>query len=110
LAFSALSAHALAAGFLGNSQADLVWENTVTGERGIWILKGGILSSIISLPTVPTYWHIAGAADFLGSGQADLVWENTVTGERGIWILNRGVLSSVISLPTVSIQWHIVDH
>jgi hypothetical protein len=91
----------------GNGQADLVWENTVTGERGIWILNKGVLSSIISLPTVPTYWHIAGAGDFLGNGQADLVWENTVTGERGIWILNKGVLSSIINLPTVATEWRI---
>jgi hypothetical protein len=87
-----------------------VWENRVTGERGIWFLKAGVLSRIISLPTEPTYWHIAGAADFDGRGQADLVWENMVTGERGIWFLKAGVLSRIISLPTEPTAWHIVDH
>jgi len=90
--------------------ADLVWENSVTGERGIWFLKAGVLSRIISLPTQPTSWHIAGAADFDGDGQADLVWENTVTGERGVWLLKGGGVSSIRSLPTEPTSWHIVDH
>ena len=93
--------------FLGNGQADLVWEDTSTGECGIWILSNGLLASIINLPTVPTQWRIAGVADFLGTGQADLVWENTTTGERAIWHMQNGVLASVINLPTVPTEWHI---
>jgi hypothetical protein len=87
--------------------ADLVWENSVTGERGIWLLKDGTLSRVIPLPTEPTSWHIAGAADSDGDGQADLVWENTVTGERGIWLLKGGALSRIIPLPTEPTSWHI---
>ena len=62
-------------------------ENSVTGERGIWLLKGGALSRVIPLPTESTSWYIDGVPDFDGDGQADLVWENTVTGERGVWLL-----------------------
>ena len=91
----------------GTGQADLVWENTTTGEHSIWVMQNGVPSSIINLPTIATEWSIAGAADFLGTGQADLVWENTTTGERSIWILNNGVASSIINLPTIPIQWHI---
>ena len=70
LALSAFSAHSLvkADGF-----ADLFWENTVTGGRGIWSMKNGGVVKIINLPTVATQWRIAGAADFDGDGQADLV-------------------------------------
>jgi hypothetical protein len=42
----------------GSVTKDLVWENSVTGERGIWFLKAGVLNRIISLPTEPTTWHI----------------------------------------------------
>ena len=94
-----------AADFLGNGQAGLVWENTLTGERGIWILHNGIYSYTIALPTIPTQWHIAGAADFLGTGQGGLVWENTITGARGIWILHGGVYAYSIYLPTIPVQW-----
>jgi hypothetical protein len=90
-----------------NGQAELVWENTITGERSIWVMHDGVPAYVINLPTIPIEWNIAAAADFLGTGQADLVWENTVTGEHSIWILNNGVPSSVINLPTIPIQWHI---
>jgi hypothetical protein len=89
-------------------QAELVWENTSTGERSIWIMQNGVLAYWISLPTMPIQWRIAGAADFLGTGQADLVWENTSTGEHSIWIMQNGVLAYWISLPTMPIQWQIV--
>src|SRR4029077_3686630 len=67
--------------FDGDGQADLVLENTVTGQRGIWILNNGQYSYGYFLPSAPTQWHIAGAADFLGNGQTDLVWENLATGQ-----------------------------
>src|SRR5258706_477681 len=90
--------------FDGDGQADLVWENAVTGQRGIWIMKKGVPAYTIWLPTIPIQWHIAGAADFLGTGQADLVWENTTSGERGLWIMQNGVPAYTITLPTVPIQ------
>ena len=98
---------AAAADFLGTGQADLVWENTVTGQRSIWVMQNGVPQFVISLPIISTQWRIAAAADFLGTGQADLVWENTVTGQHSIWVLNNGVPANVISLPTSPIQWSI---
>jgi AMMECR1 domain-containing protein len=87
-----------------------VWEDTITGQRGIWLLKNGVLSSSFYLPTVPVEWHIAGVGDFNGDGFADLVWEDTITGQRGIWLLKNGVLSSSINLPAVPVEWKIEDH
>ena len=94
--------------FLGTGQADLVWEDTTTGQRLIWIMQNGLPAYSINLPTVPAEWHIAGIGDFLGNGQADLVWEDTITGQRLIWIMQNGVLASAINLPTVSTEWQIV--
>jgi FG-GAP repeat len=39
--------------FNGDGNADLVWENTVTGQRAIWLLKNGVFSSGTNSPTVP---------------------------------------------------------
>jgi hypothetical protein len=86
----------------------LVWENTTTGQRGLWVLKDGAFSSSVLLPTVPVEWHIAGVGDFNCDGNADLVWEDTSTGQRGIWFLKDGVFSSSAFLPTLPPQWHIV--
>jgi hypothetical protein len=96
--------------FNGDGFADLVLENTSTGERAIWLLKNGVLSSSYYLPTVNTQWHIAGVGDFTGDGNPDLVWENTSTGQRAIWLFKNGVLSSSYYLSTVNTQWHIEDH
>jgi kumamolisin len=99
--------HPVAKDFNGDGYADLVWENTVTGQRLIWLLKNGVYSSTISLPTASPSWHIAGVGDFLGNGQSDLVLENTVTGEHVIWILINGVLQFGIELPAISPGWHV---
>ena len=45
--------------FDSDNQADLVWENEITGQRGIWTLQNGAWTGgVISLPTMPTEWHI----------------------------------------------------
>jgi hypothetical protein len=74
------------------------------------LIKKGVFSSSLYLPTVNAQWHIAGAGAFNGDGYADLVWENTSTGARTIWFMNKGVLSSSYSLGTVNTQWQIEDH
>jgi hypothetical protein len=93
--------------FDGDGFADLIWENTTTGERVIWFLKDGSPQKSYFLPNVPTDWHIAGVGDFLGNGQSDLVWENT-NGQHLIWILVNGVPQYAINLPTVGGDWHVV--
>jgi FG-GAP-like repeat len=87
--------------------ADLVWENTVTGQHSIWFMQNGVLASWIALPTLPTQWRIAGVGDFNGDGYADLVWENSATGEHSIWLMQNGVLASWIALPIFPTQWHV---
>jgi hypothetical protein len=87
---------------------DLVWENSATGQRAIWVLNNGVFSSSINLPSAPPSWHIAGVGDFLGDGLSDLVFENSVTGQHAIWILNNGALVTTIALPVIGSPWHLV--
>ena len=39
--------------FNSDGYGDLVWEDTITGQRAIWFLKNGVVTSITFLPTVP---------------------------------------------------------
>ena len=48
----------IAGDFGGDGNAGLVWQNTSTGERGIWFMKNGGLTSSINLPMVPLTWSI----------------------------------------------------
>jgi len=89
------------------ANADILWQNTVTGERGIWIMKGTTFQYIVGLPTEPTNWSIAGVGDFNGDGNADILWQNTVTGEHGIWIMKGTTFQYVVGLPTEPTKWSI---
>jgi hypothetical protein len=52
------SPHPVAKDFSGDGFADLVWQNTSTGQRCIWLVKNGVLSSSSYLPTTAVAWHI----------------------------------------------------
>jgi len=76
--------------FNGDGKADVLWENTSTGQVGAWITGGGWLG----LGTAPlnTGWTLTGVGDFTGDGKADVLWENRNTGLVGVWITGGGWL------------------
>src|SRR2546423_3462864 len=87
----------------------LLWQNTSTGDRSIWLMSGTSWNgSYAALPQVPTAWSIAGSADFNGDGNADIVWQNTTTGHRSIWFMSCTAWNGTYSLlPQISTQWSI---
>jgi hypothetical protein len=93
--------------FNGDGQADIVWQNSSTGERVIWLMNGTSHTSTVSLGTVATSWNIAGSSDFNGDGKADIVWQNSSTGERVIWLMNGTSHTATVSLGTVATSWSI---
>ncbi len=102
-----LAVFAAAGDFNSDGKADLLWQNTVTGQRSVWLMNGTVASSGIDLGTVPTEWVIAGTADFTGDGQLDLLWQNTVTGQRAIWAMNGTTALYGVDLGIVSLDWWI---
>ena len=44
--------------FMETDKADLIWENTLNGQRLIWVLNNGQPTSTIALGTVAPTWHI----------------------------------------------------
>jgi alpha-L-fucosidase 2 len=96
-----------AADFNGDGKPDLIWQNTVSGQRAIWPMNGTTYVSSVSLGTVTTDWDIAGAADFNGDGKPDLIWQNTKNGQRAIWLMNGTTYVSSVSLGTVTSDWQI---
>jgi len=94
--------------FNGDGKSDIVWQNTITGQRLIWIMNGTTIAYAVNLPTEPTSWSIAGTGDFNGDGQADIIWQNTITGQRLIWIMNGTTIAYAVNLPTEPTDWSIV--
>ena len=91
-----------------HGRPDIAWENTVTGDRGFWLMNGTTLVSWADLGLVTTDWHIAATADFNGDGQTDILWENAVTGACGFWLMNGTTFVSWVSLGMVSTDWRFV--
>ncbi|MEO6993560.1 MAG: FG-GAP-like repeat-containing protein [Lacunisphaera sp.] len=91
--------------FDGDGTADLVWTNTVTGERSMWLMNGNGVKAGASLGVVPTAWVISATADFDGDGKADIFWTNTVTGDRAIWLMDGSVMRSNTFMGTVPTDW-----
>jgi hypothetical protein len=96
--------------FNGDGKPDILWQNTVTGQRVVWIMNGTVFQSSVSLGTVATSWSIAGSNDFNGDGKSDILWQNTSTGQRLVWLMNGTVLQSSVSLGTVATSWSIANH
>ena len=47
-----------AADFNGDGKPDILWQNSVTGQRVIWLMNGTSYSSFVDLGTVATAWDI----------------------------------------------------
>ena len=95
------------ADFNADAKTDLVWSNTSTGDRYLWLMNGTSYSSSVFLGVMTTPWQIAATGDFNGDGKTDLVWQNNSTGDRYLWLMNGTGWSSSISLGVVPIAWQI---
>jgi FG-GAP-like repeat len=94
--------------FNGDCKADILWQNSSTGQRVIWIMNGTTFQSYVSLGTVGASWSIAGGSgDFNGDGKAEVLWQNSSTGQRVIWIMNGTTFQSFVSFATVDTSWSI---
>src|SRR5438552_3856472 len=94
--------------FNGDGKADILWQNSSTGQRVIGFMNGTTHQSTVNFGTVPTSWSIVGSNDFNGGGKADILWQNSATGQRIIWLMNGTADLSTVSLGTVPTQWSIV--
>ena len=96
--------------FNGDCKADILWQNSSTGQRVIWLMNGTTLQSFVSFATIDPQWSIAGSGDFNGDGKADILWQNNFTGQRVIWLMNGTTLQSFVSFATIDTSWSIRNH
>jgi len=93
--------------FNADRHADILWQNTTTGERLLWFMHGATAIDAASLGTIDPIWSIAAAADFNGDRQADIVWQNATTGERLLWFMHGATAIDAVSLGTIDPAWAI---
>ncbi|MEO6992139.1 MAG: hypothetical protein ABI273_00800 [Lacunisphaera sp.] len=66
--------------FNRDGMSDILWSNTVTGDRALWLMNVEAIGTNAFIGTVPVEWSVSAAAYF--DGDAGIFWTNTVTGDR----------------------------
>lgn len=93
--------------FNDDGKADILWQNTSTGQVYFWLMNGAAVASAATPGTVAMAWSIRGVGDYNGDGKADLLWQNSSTGEVYIWMMNGSTLSATGSPGSVNPPWQI---
>jgi sugar lactone lactonase YvrE len=91
----------------GDGYPDIVWQNTTTGQRSIWFMKGTAYVGMADLGVVGVDWSMAATADFNHDGSADILWQNAATGQRYIWLMKGAAHTGDVDLGTRSVDWSI---
>ncbi len=94
--------------FNGDGQTDIVWQNTVSGTRTIWLMNGTTRRASISLGAVNTAWNIAAIGDFNHDGKSDILWQNNLSGVCAVWLMNGVTHASSATLRVVPAHWKIM--
>jgi hypothetical protein len=95
----------VASDFNADRHSDILWSNSITGERALWLMNGATVTSGAVLSTVPAEWAVSGTGDYNGDGKADILWTNTATGDRAMWLMNGTAVGSNAFLGTVAVDW-----
>jgi hypothetical protein len=79
----------------GDSKADVVWRNQVTGDVVVWrfnfmgSLRFGFIDAFgAAIATVDPEWHVESIGDFDGDDRSDLFWRHAPTGQTVVWLMD----------------------
>jgi hypothetical protein len=92
--------------FNGDGKDDVVWANSSTGAKVMWLMNGNTIVGASTLLTDPN-WSITHYGDFNGDGKTDLLWRNTSTGEMVMWLMNGTTFIGGGTLLT-SADWSVI--
>ena len=99
------------------SSADILIENTVTGERAVWDIYGAyqqfmtedvLLSGGATINTYSTTTKVVGSGDFDLDGKIDIITQDTTTGLKQISFMNGNIIDSTIDLTTTATSINVV--
>ncbi|MBF0338103.1 MAG: VCBS repeat-containing protein [Nitrospirae bacterium] len=96
--------------FNGDGKSDILWQNSRTGQVGIWLMDGLSVSSMGSPITISDLnWHIKQVEDFNKDGKYDIIWQNTSLGLIVVWYMYGMNISNYKAISLVpSSDWDII--
>ena len=96
--------------FDGDGKADILWQNSTSGQLYIWLMNGTTMSSGGSPGTVSpsSGWTFQGVGDFDGNGKSDILWWNSSLKQAYIWLMNGTAIASQATAGSVSSGWGVV--
>ena len=75
--------------FNADNNADMLWQNTTTGDIAYWYMNGTNRLSYATLSAaVPTNFKLVGTPDLNGDGKPDILWQDTTTGDVIYWYMD----------------------
>ena len=106
--FVMLAGASMLPGGVHAASSDIVWQDSISGARVLWLMNGTVLQGSNYVTTVTTDWTIAGTSDFNGDGKTDVLYQNTVTGAVVLWIMNGlAIQSSQSVFPTLPMNYQV---
>ncbi|MBF0316599.1 MAG: DUF1566 domain-containing protein [Nitrospirae bacterium] len=87
----------------GDGKADIIFQNSTTGELAVWIASSDGMSTTPSAITLsgaavvlnPSEWNLLGVGDFVGTGKKqDVFWQNTTTGSVAMWHMSGNAITT----------------
>ena len=92
--------------FNGDDEADILWQNTSSGDVLLWNSNGtgGFTPQDLG---VQSGWQIAGTGDFNGADEAGILWRNASTGGVKLWDPNGSGGFTPDNLGSVNTSWQI---
>src|SRR5579862_1330191 len=100
----------LFAALAGPTRADLLYQNTTTGDVVEWVMNRTAHVSTLTLASqVSTALQIVGTPNLTGATSPGILWQNKTTGDVLYWVMNKtshvSTLTIASGVPTV---WRIV--
>ncbi len=93
--------------FNGDSHADLLLHNRVTGQWFYRYMNGPALVGTSAVFTRPIPWYPVGAGDMNMDNRPDILWRNRSTGQNEVTVMNNAAVIGVAALPTQSLAFYV---
>ncbi|KJU86945.1 hypothetical protein MBAV_000862 [Candidatus Magnetobacterium bavaricum] len=97
--------------FDSDAMADMLWQNTTTGQVVMWIMNGAAITTAAPVTHngnpmhIDSSWLYRGLGYFNADNQADILWHNPDNGIVVIWNMDGASISSVAIPGVVGGEW-----